>query len=220
MNEAVNKFQRHDAKRSAERAAVTISRDDAVAARDKRRESWTQHGRGQAGGGLLLDQRVLSAKAAAIAERNKPHAQATVMTDRSIQAIVERWAEQVGFYSSEFNKVSLRNRLREQVDAGIPFSYELLDQANDFLRRNNHLEQPPNAIRKRGGVVSSAVPTLYEYVPQDEQAVIDEEQAKKAIEARAKEDAENKNLSMDELRKRAAAARGVISRESIRVYQG
>lgn len=220
MNEAVNKFQRHDAKRSAERVASTISRDDAVAARDKRRESWTQHGRGQAGGGLLLDQRVLSAKAAAIAERNKPHAQATVMTDRSIQAIVERWAEQVGFYSSEFNKVSLRNRLREQVDAGIPFSYELLDQTNDFLRRNNHLEQPPTAIRKRGEVVSSAVPKLYEYVPADEQAVIDEEQAKKAIEARAKEDAENKNLPMDELRKRVAAGRGVISRESIRVYQG
>jgi hypothetical protein len=220
MNET-NRFQKHDAKRAADRAATTISRSDAVASREKRRESWTQHGRGQAGGGLLLDQRVLSAKAAAIAERSKTTNTApTVMTGRSIAAIVEHWAQQTGFYSSEFNQVSLRNRLREQVDAGVSFSYEMLSETADWLRRNNHLEQPPNTVRKRGEIVTSAVPTLYEYIPADEQALIDDEQAARAIKTRAKEDSENKNLSLDELRRRVAAGRGVISRESIRIYQG
>jgi hypothetical protein len=221
MNEQMNRFAKNDAARGSKRAATTISRSDAVATRDKRRESWTQHGRGQAGGGLLLDQRVLSAKAAAIAERNKTTNTApTVMTDRSIAAIVERWAEQTGFYASQFNSLSLRNRLRELIDSGFAFSYELLGETEAWLRQRNHLEQPPKTIRKRGEVVSSAVPTLYVYIPADEQAAIDEEQAAKAIENRAKEDAVNKSLDLDELRRRVAADRGVISREAIRVFQG
>jgi hypothetical protein len=222
MNETTNKFQRHDAKRSAQRnAAHGISRADALETRDKRNQAWTSHGRTQPGG-LILDQKTLAAKkSAALAGRNKPSdTPSTVMTERSIAAIVERWAQETGFYDSQFNSLSLRNRLRELVDAGFAFSYELLTETSDWLRRNNHLEQPPKTIRKRGEVVSSAVPTLYEYIPADEQAAIDEDLAAKAVESRTKEDAANKQLPLDELRRRAAAARGVISRENIRVFQG
>jgi hypothetical protein len=222
MNEAMNRFDRNNAKRATQRRdSHGISHADAVTARDKQRESWTQHGRGNPGGGLLLDQRALSAKAAAIAERKKAtNATLTVMTNRSIAAIVERWVQETGFYSSEFNQVSLRNRLRQQVDAGIPFSYELLAETSDWLSRNNYLEQPPKTIRKRGEIVSSAVPTLYEYTTPEEQSAIDAERAAKAIEDRVNEDAANKNMPLDELRRRVAVGRGVISRESIRVFQG
>jgi hypothetical protein len=222
MNEATNRFQRLDAKRSAARNATHgVSRADAEERRDKRHEAWVSPTRSQPQGGLLLDQKTLAAKAAAIAARNKPSDVApTAMTERSLVAVVERWAEETGFYASQFNSLSLRNRLRELVDSGFAFSYELLAETEAWLRQRNHLEQPPKTIRKRGEIVSSAVPVLYVYVPAEEQAVIDAELAAKAAENRTKEDAINKNLSLEELRRRVVADRGVVSRETIRVFQG
>jgi hypothetical protein len=222
MNENLNRFQRNEAIRAAQRTSTHgLSRAEAEARRDKQHTSWTQHGRTQAPGSLILDQRTLAAKAAAIADRNRPASAApTVMTEKSIAAIVERWVQETGFYASEFNSLSLNHRLREQVDAGASFSYELLNEAHEFLRRNNHLEKPATTVRKRGEIVGAAVPVLYLYVPLAEQQAIDADRAAKAVDDRANEDAENRNLSFDDLRRRVAAERGIISREKIMVHQG
>lgn len=220
MIETKNKFQKHHETRAANRVALNrLNRAEAAAKQAKNREAWTQPTRQTFG--LLLDSKTLAAKAAALADRNKEIGTAlTVMSEKSIEAIVQRWAQETNFYSSDFNNLSLKNRLREQVDDGQPFSYELLNETADWLRRNNHLEQAPKTVRKRGEIVSSAVPTLYEYIPADEQAAIDAELAAKEVENRAKEDAVNKSLPLDELRRRVAAGRGVISRDSIRLFQG
>jgi hypothetical protein len=221
MNETMNRFDRNNAKRAAQRAAShPLNRKDAAAEQAKNREAWTRPTRQSFG--LRLDQRTLSAKAAAIAERNTPTAPATstALTVRSVEAVVQRWVEDTNFYTSEFNNLSLNNRLRERVDAGVPFSYELLTESADWLRRNNHLEQPPNTVRKRGEAVSFAVPTLYAYIPAEEQAAINADLAAKAVENRAKEDAQNASLPLEELRRRVNAGRGEVSRESLRVFQG
>jgi len=221
MNEGMNRFDRNNAKRAAQRAAShPLNRKDAAAEQAKKREAWTRPTRQSFG--LLLDPKTLAAKSAAIAERNAPTAPATstALTVRSVEAVVQRWVEDTNFYTSKFNNLSLNNRLRERVDAGVPFSHELLTESADWLRRNNHLEQPPNTVRKRGEAVSFAVPTLYSYIPAEEQAVINADLAAKAVENRAKEDAANKTLPLDELRRRVAAGRGVVSRASIMLFQG
>jgi hypothetical protein len=142
------------------------------------------------------------------------------MTEKSLDAIIRTWASDTGFFASEFNLTSLRNRLRYDVDSGVAFSYEMLNANAEWLRRNNFLEQPPSTVRRRGEIVSSSIPKLFEYVSDEEQAQIDTDQAAKAAAERKREDAENRNLSLDELRKKARAARGVINGETIRVYQG
>jgi hypothetical protein len=224
--DAMNKFQKADEARAAKRRqSHGVTKAEAVAARDKVREQWTSHGHSEnqgRNGGLLLDVKTLEAKNAAQADRRKittPPA-LTTMTEKSMTAIVERWAQETNFYASQFNMTSLVNRLRRDVDAGVPFSYEMLSASCEWLKKNNHVEQPPTTVRKRGEIVSSAVPTLYEYVTADEQAAINADDIEKAAQARQREDAANRTLSLEELRQKADAARGTISREAIRIFQG
>ena len=224
--EAMNKFQRNDQVRAEKRKQSNgVSRADAVAARDKVREQWTSHGHSEnqgRNGGLLLDAKTLEAKNAALADRQKSPTPPplTTMTEKSMTAIVERWAQETNFYASQFNMTSLLNRLRRDVDAGVPFSYEMLNASAEYLKKHNHIELPTSTVRKRGEIVSSAVPTLYEYITADEQAGIDADNIEKAAQARQREDAANRSLSLEQLRQKANAARGTISRESIRVFQG
>lgn len=222
----MNRFQKADEARAAKRRqSHGVTKAEAVAARDAVRQRWTSHGHSEdqgRNGGLLLDAKTLKAKNAALAERQKsPTPPAlTRMTDKSMTAIVERWAQETNFYASQFNMTSLLNRLRRDVDAGVPFSYEMLNANCEWLKKHNHIEAPPTTVRLRGEIVSSAVPTLYEYVTADEQAAINADDIEKAAQARQREDAANRSLSIEELRQKANAARGTISREAIRVFQG
>jgi hypothetical protein len=217
----MNKFQRNDQARAEKRKqSQGVSRPDAVAARDKIRERWTGHGHSEdqvRSGGLLLDAKTLEAKSAALADRRKtttPPA-LTTMTHKSMTAIVERWAQETNFYASQFNMDSLHNRLLHDVDAGIPFSYEMLNTCAEFLKKNNYLEKPPGTVRRRGEIVSSAVPTVYEYVTAEEQAAINANDIEKAAQDRKREDTENRNLPLARLRQKARVSRGNHSSEPI-----
>jgi hypothetical protein len=105
----------------------------------------------------------------------------------------------------------------------MPASHSVTKTLNanaEYLKKHNHLELPTSTVRKRGEIVKSAVPTLYEYVTADEQAAINADDIEKASQARQREDAANRSLSLEQLRQKANAARGTISRENIRVFQG
>lgn len=221
MDEAKNKFQKHDENRAAHRNSTQgVTRADAVAVREKIREKWTGHGQENQwrNGGLLLDEKTIAAKNAALAARGKstlPPA-VTTMTPKSMEAIVERWSQETNFYASQFNMASLINRLHRDVEAGLPFSCEMLNNCAEWLRSNNHLEQPPTTVRKRREIISSATPTLYEFTTVEEQALLDEQQTAKAIADRAREDQANRNLPLDQLRRKTQKVRGTISGESYR----
>jgi hypothetical protein len=222
----MNKFQRNDQVRAEKRKqSHGVSRADAVAARDKVREHWTGHGRpeNQTRGGLLLDQKTLAAQNDFAASR-KPTEPVPVqqMSAATLESITRDWlSRNPGFYNSEFNRTSMRNFLQKNINENcLSPGVEMLDAAFEWLTKNNHLEKAPGTVRRRGEVVSSAVVTLFEYTPPEVQAARDQEQAAGAIERRAQEDAANRNLPLDQLRQKANAARGTISRESIRVFQG
>jgi hypothetical protein len=224
--ETLNRFQRNDQVRAEKRRqSHSLSAKEAVAIRDKKREEWTSHGRSpsQTRGGLLLDEKTLAAQAD-FAASHKPAEPPPVpqMSAATLESITRDWlSRNPGFYNSDFNRTSMRNFLVKNVTEGrLTPSVEMLDIGFEFLMKHHHLERAPGTPRKRGEVVSSAVVTLFEYTPPEVQAALDQEQAAKAIEQRAKEDAANRNLPLDQLRKKAHAARGTISRESIRVYQG
>jgi hypothetical protein len=222
----MNKFQRNDQVRAEKRKKSNgVSRAAAVAARDKVREQWTGHNRpdSQTRGGLLLDSKTLAAQNDFTASR-KPTVPTTVqqMSTATLESITRDWlSRNPGFYNSEFNRTSMRNFLQKNINENrLTPSVEMLDAAFEWLTKNNHMEKAPGTVRRRGEVVSSAVVTLFEYTPPEVQAALDQEQAARAIDQRAKEDAANRNLPLDQLKAKANAARGIISRESIRVYQG
>jgi hypothetical protein len=224
-SETMNRFQRNDQIRAEKRKQHHgLSAKDAVAVRDKKREEWTGHNRPEnQRGGLLLDPKTLAAKNDFTASR-KPTEPAPVqqMSAATLESITRDWlSRNPGFYNSEFNRVSMRNFLQKNINENrLTPSVEMLDVAFEWLTKNNHIEKAPGTVRRRGEVVSSAVVTLFEYTPPEVQAALDQKQAARAIEQRAKEDATNRNLSIEELRQKAHAARGTISRESIRVFQG
>jgi len=220
----MNRFQRNDQKRAAQRNATQgVSRADAVAARDKVREQWTGHGqKDQArSGGLLLDPKTLEARNAAVAARQQTEpAPVQQMSAATLESITRDWlGRNPSFHNSEFNRVSMRNFLQKNVNENrLTPSVEMLDVAFEWLTKNNHLEKPPGTVRRRGEMVSSAVVKLFEYTSPEAQAVIDEQQEAKAISSRKREDAENRSLSLDQLRLKARDARGIVSRENLRVY--
>jgi hypothetical protein len=222
----MNRFQRNDAVRAEKRKQQHgLSAKDAVAIRDKKREEWTSHGRSpnQTRGGLLLDEKTLAAQNDFSASRKPTEpAPAQQMSAATLESITRDWlSRNPGFHNSEFNRVSMRNFLQKNINENrLTASVEMLDVAFEWLTKNNHLEKAPGTVRRRGEVVSSAVVTLFEYTPPEVQAALAQEQAARAIDQRAEEDAANRNLPLDQLRRKANAARGTISRESIRVYQG
>jgi hypothetical protein len=224
--DTLNKFQKAAEARAAKRRqSHGVSRADAVAARDKVREEWTSHGRppNQTRGGLLLDPKTIAAQADFTASRNTAEpAPVQPMSAGTLESITRDWlSRNPGFYNSDFNRTSMRNFLQKNINENrLSPGVEMLDVAFEWLTKNNFLEKAPGTVRRRGEVVSSAVPTLFEYTPPEVQAALDQEQAAKAVEARQREDAANRTLSLEELRRKANAARGTISRESIRVFQG
>jgi hypothetical protein len=223
--DTMNKFQKADEARAAKRRqSHGVSRAEAVAARDKVREQWTSHNRpdNQTRGGLLLDSKTLAAQAEFTASRKTTEpAPAQQMSAATLESITRDWlSRNPGFHNSDFNRTSMRNFLQKNINENrLTASVEMLDVAFEWLTRNNHLEKAPTP-RKRGEVVSSAIPTVFQYTPPEEVAAQEQERLANQIEARKREDATNRSLSLQELRQKANAARGTISREAIRVFQG
>jgi hypothetical protein len=216
--DAMNKFQKADEARAAKRRqSHGVTRAEAVAARDKVREQWTSHNRpdNQTRGGLLLDSKTLAAQAEFAASRKTTEsAPAQQMSAATLESITRDWlSRNPAFYNSEFNRVSMRNFLQKNINENrLTPSVEMLGVAFEWLTKNNHLEKPLGAPRKRGEVVSGAAPTLFRYTPPEEVAAQEEERLANRIEARKREDAANKNLSLAELREKARHERGVLSR--------
>jgi hypothetical protein len=217
--EAMNRFQRNDQVRAEKRKQQHgLSAKDAAAIRDKKREEWTSHNRpeNQTRGGLLLDLKTLAAQAEFAASRKPTEpAPAQQMSAATLESITRDWlSRNPGFYNSDFNRVSMRNFLQKNINENrLAPSVEMLDVAFEWLTKNNHLEKPPGAPRKRGEVVSSAAPTLFQYTPPEEVAAQEQERLANQIEARKREDAANKNLSLAELREKARRERGVLNHQ-------
>ena len=215
----MNRFQRNDQVRAEKRKqSHGLSAKDAVAVRDKKREEWTGHNRpeNQTRGGLLLDSRTIEARNTAIAARQQTEpAPLQQMSAATLESITRDWmSRNPGFYNSEFNRVSMRNFLQKNINENrLTPSVEMLDLALEWLTKNNHLEKAPGAPRKRDEVVSSAAPTLFQYTPPEEVAAQEQERLANQIEARKREDAANKNLSLAELREKARHERGVLNRQ-------
>ena len=169
-----------------------------------------------------MDEKTLAAQNDFTASR-KPIEPVSIqqMSAATLESITRDWlSRNHGFYNSEFNRVSMRNFLQRNINENrLTPSVEMLDVAFEWLTKNNHLEKAPTP-RKRGEIVSSALPTVFQYTPPAEVATQEQEQLANQIEARQREDAANRSLSLVELRQKANAARGTISREIIRVFQG
>jgi hypothetical protein len=215
----MNRFQRNDVIRAEKRKqSHGLSAKDAVAIRDKKREEWTSHGRSpnQTRGGLLLDDKTLAAQNDFTASRKPTEpAPAQQMSAATLESITRDWlSRNPGFYNSEFNRTSMRNFLHKNINENrLTPGAEMLDVALEWLTKNNHLERAPGAPRKRGEVVGSAAPTLFQYTPPEEVAAQEQERLANQIEARKREDAANKNLSFAELRKKARHERGVLNHQ-------
>jgi hypothetical protein len=217
-SETMNRFQRNDQVRAEKRKqSHGLSAKDAVAIRDKKREEWTSHGRSsnQTRGGLLLDEKTLAAQNDFTTSR-KPTEPAPVqqMSAATLESITRDWlSRNPGFYNSHFNRTSMKNFLQKNINENrLSPGVEMLDVAFGWLTKNNHLEKAPGTVRRRGEVVSSAAPVLFQYDPPEVQAAREEERLANQIEARKREDAANKNLSLAELREKARHERGVLSR--------
>jgi len=221
MNENLNRFQRYEAKRADQRNATQISRADAVATRDKRRETWASPHRGQPSG-LLLDQKTLALRASLLNDRSKVEPTATAVPESTVTAIIETWLHRnPNYYNSDFNGVSMNNFLAKAWhEKGVTPSIELLDSAFTWLNANGHLENDPRIPRRRGDVTRTACPSIFQYETPQQSAERELNEANDATEKRQREDAENRSLSFEELKRKAHEGRGVISRASILTFQG
>jgi hypothetical protein len=219
-----NKFAKQDAARAAQRSATRISRTEAEERRDKHREAWVSPTRSKPQGGLILDQKTLAAKAAALAaQRNtEPSKDPDQITTSTVIAILETWLRRnPTFYDSDFNGLSMRNfLLKAWNEKKVAPSIELLDSAFAWLLANGYLETDPRIPRKRGDVARASAPRMFEYSTPEQVQELEQKQAAEAVEKRKREDSENRGLSFDELRQKAHASRGVVSRESIMAFQG
>jgi hypothetical protein len=144
------------------------------------------------------------------------------METSTVLAILETWLRRnLNFYDSDFNGISMRNfLLRAWHEQGIAPSIELLDSAFAWLQANGHLEADPRIPRKRGDVARTAAARLFEYTTPEETEKLKQRQASEAIEKRTHEDAANRALDFDELKRRARTGHGPVSHEAILAYQG
>jgi len=227
MNEATNRFQRLDAKRAAARNATHgVSRADAEERRDKRREAWASPTRSQPQGGLILDQKTLAAKSAALAAMREASAEGLRQTaqvpESTINAVVEAWLRRnPSFYNSDFNATSMKNFcLKAWNERSVAPCLELLDSAFAWLQANGHLESDPQTSRKRGDVARASAPRIFEYATPEQVEELEQKNASEAVEKRKREDAFNRTLSLDELRSRAQTGRGAVSRDALLRFQG
>src|SRR6267154_539782 len=176
MNDAKNRFAKNDAARQARREETSRT---AVAEHQTRlaenRATW--HGSRRTDnrvGGTLLDESTLKAKRDRdddlAAGRVKKDSSTQPLSPASMEAITRDWLTQhPEFYNSEFNRTSMRNFVRKNVEQnGILSGFELLDAGSVWLTEHNHLEKAPNTIRKRGEIVSQPAPTIFEYTPPEE----------------------------------------------------
>jgi len=222
--EAQNKFAKHDAARAAQRKARHgVSRAEAAAESERRHATWVSPARSQPQGGLILDQKTLAAKAAALNQRKmEPEPTTPQLPASTINAIVEFWLyRNPTFFNSPFNGESMKNFLAKAWhERGVAPSIELMDAAFAWLQANGHLETDPRIPRKRGDVARASVPRIFEYATPEQVEELEQKNASEAVEKRKREDAFNRTLSLDELRSRAQTGRGAVSRDALLRFQG
>ena len=171
-----NRFQRHDENRAtALRQQATDKAAQHAARVEQDKTVW--HGSSRVEnhvGGTLLDEKTAAAKrdrdydlAAGAAARTSP---VQPLSPATMESITRDWlAQRPQFYNSEFNRRSMVNFCRKNVEEnGVLLGFELLDAAFEWLLANNHLERDPAIPRKRGDVTSAAAPTIFQYVPAEE----------------------------------------------------
>ena len=222
--EAQNKFAKHDAARATQRKARHgVSRADSTAESERRHATWVSPTRSQPQGGLILDQKTLAAKAAALNQRQMEPEPTTAQPPAStINAIVEFWLyRNPTFFNSPFNGESMKNFLAKAWhERGVAPSIELMDAGFAWLRANGHLETDPRIPRKRGEVARASAPRIFEYATPEQVEELEQKNASEAVEKRKREDAFNRTLSLDELRSRAQTGRGAVSRDALLRFQG
>lgn len=137
------------------------------------------------------------------------------LSPASIEAVTVAWLQMTpDFYNSEFNRTSMSNFCRMNVEKnGAVFGIELLEAAFHWLSENNHLEKPPLTVRKRGEVTSQAAPVLFEYeAPEQREA---REQAAREVAISIENEAERraKNVPFEELQKEARSGYKIRTRQ-------
>ncbi len=226
-NDPSSKFERARVARAGVTNRNTVDKATAQERRDARHDEWVgdrRTGRDRphlaAGGGLVLDPATIDAKQKMDAERAKQQPAPQVdPSPVSADAIARSWmSDHPEFYPSEFNRTSLGNLVQKNLDEGnAPHAhlYEVLTASYEWLLQNNHLERDPNIQRKRGEVIDSSAPTLFEYeTPQQAQERADEIDANQKL-AREREIAAAKVLPFDQLKAQVQGARKPLTREQV-----
>jgi hypothetical protein len=221
MNDVKNRFAKNDSARQSRReetSRAVVAEHQAQVAED--RATW--HGSRRTDnrvGGTLLDVPTVRAKrdrdddlAAGRARKDSP---IQPLSPASMEAITRDWlAQRPEFYNSEFNRTSMRNFVRRNVEEnGILFGFELLDAGFVWLAEHNHLEKAPGIVRKRGDIVSQAAPTIFEYAPAEEREA-HEQLARQVAESIEDAEAERaKNMPLEDLQKEIRTSRKPLTRE-------
>ena len=221
MNDPQNRFAKNDAARQARREEASKS---AVTEHQTRlaanRATWHgSHRTDNRVGGTLLDAPTVKAKRDAdddlAAGRAKKDSPVQPLSPASMEAITRDWlAQRPEFYNSEFNRTSMKNFVRKNVEENaVLFGFELLDAGFVWLSEHNHLEIAPSTVRKRGEIVSQAAPTIFEYTPPEER---DAQQQLARQVAQSIEDAETeraRSLPLETLEKEVRSGYKVQTRQ-------
>jgi hypothetical protein len=210
--EVANANRAAELKRSADRAAVR--RNTAVAASD------AKSGRPKTASGVLLDTKTAEAKrrrdddlAAGRSATSTPPP--LPLSPATMEAVTASWLQLTpDFYNSEFNRTSMRNWVRMNVERnGAVFGIELLDTAFRWLTENNYLEKAPSTVRKRGEVVTAAAPEIFPYDAAEEISAR-RELARQVAESVDDGEAERaRNLPFEQLEREVKAGRKVQTRQ-------
>jgi hypothetical protein len=210
--EVANANRAAELKRSADNASAR--RNAAVATND------AKSGRPKTASGVLLDPKTAEAKrrrdddlAAGKVERNVPEHPA--LSPSTMEAITAAWLQMTPeFYNSEFNRTSMKNWVRMNVERKhCVFGIELLDTAFRWLTENNYLEKVPSTVRKRGAVVSAAAPEIFPYDAPEEISARSE-LARQVAESVENAEAERaRNLPFEQLEREVKAGRKVQTRQ-------
>jgi hypothetical protein len=213
-----NKFEVANANRAAElkRDAdkATVRHNAAVAANDAKSV------RPKTASGVLLDAKTAEAKRRRdddlAAGRSATSAPPPLpLSPATMEAVTVSWLQLTpDFYNSEFNRTSMRNWVRMNVERnGAVFGIELLDNAFRWLSGNNHLEKAPSSVRKRGEVVSAAAPEIFPYDAAEEISARSE-LARQVAESIEDSEAERaRSLPFEELEREVKAGRRVQTRQ-------
>ena len=218
-----NRFQRHDENRAATLRQEATDKATEYAARVEQDKTVWQGSNRTANrvGGTLLDPATAQArknrdddlaagKAVSATPGHPP------MSPATMASITNSWlASTPEFYTSDFNRTSMRNFCRMNVEKNNAiFGVELLDAAFRWLNENNHLERDPAIPRKRGDVTSAAAPTIFEYTPSEEREAQQDLAGEVAQSIETSEAERAKGLSFADLHREVKGQRKPLDRRA------